>query len=194
MTERSYMNMRWGRGAFILLSALLLASSPRSEAQDASGVERLGSHKEPVTRPQAIALSAVFPGLGQLATGHRDRGTALVTAELACLVIWLTSHEDFDTQKAQFEIESERYLSLREGSSYEEVEASWQRLSAKKDDLDGSHTRRRLFGVLAAAVYGDSLVDVLVLGGGEVPQSAISVNVVPMVDSRATGVAVVARF
>ena len=76
----------------------------------------------------AIALSAVFPGLGQLATGHRNRGTALVTAELACLVIWLTSHEDFDTQKTQFEIESQRYLSLREGGSFEAAEASRQRL------------------------------------------------------------------
>ncbi|MDP6076920.1 MAG: hypothetical protein QF638_01920 [Acidimicrobiales bacterium] len=135
----------------------------------------------------------MFPGLGQLATGHRNRGTALVTAELACLVIWLTSHEDFDTQKTQFEIESQRYLSLREGSSYEEAEESWQRLSSKKDDLDGSHTRRRLFGVLAAAVYGYSLVDVLLLSGGE-PQTASSLRVIPMVDTRATGVAVVARF
>ena len=154
----------------MVLGALLLVSS-QAEAQDAAP-ERLGSRKQPVTRSQAIALSAVFPGLGQLATGHRNRGTALVTAELACLVIWLTSHEDFDTQKTQFEIESQRYLSLREDSSFEDAEASWQRLSAKKDDLDGSHTRRRLFGVLAAAVYGYSLVDVLLRSGGEEPQAA----------------------
>jgi len=193
MIERLYMNVR-SAGLTTILAALLLSSSPVA-AQD-TAPERLGSRKQPVTRSQAIALSAVFPGLGQLATGHRNRGTALVTAELACLVIWLTSHEDFDTQKTQFEIESQRYLSLRKDSSFEDAEASWQRLSAKKDDLDGSHTRRRLFGVLAAAVYGYSLVDVLLRSGGEEPQAAGAVRVVPMVDvdTRATGVALVHRF
>ena len=182
------MNMRCALS--IAMGALLLAG--QSQAQDQPR-ERLGSSKQHVTRTQAIALSAVFPGLGQLATGHRNRGTALVTAELTCLVIWLTSHEDYDTQSAQFNIESQRYLSLREGGSFEAAEESWQRLSAKKDDLDGSHTRRRLFGVLAAAVYGYSLLDVL-FSGGEESQAASSVSVVPMADTRATGVAVVARF
>ena len=175
------------------MGALLLACG-QAQAQEDRSPERLGSRKQQVTRSQAIALSAVFPGLGQLATGHRNRGTALVTAELACLVISLTSHEDFDTQKTQFDIESQRYLSLRESGSFEAAEESWQRLSTKKDDLDGSHTRRRLFGVLAAAVYGYNLVDVLVFGGGEEPQESSSVSVAPMVDRRATGVAVVAHF
>ena len=174
------------------LGAVLLASG-QSEAQD-QPPERLASRKQAVTRSRAIALSAVFPGLGQLATGHRNRGTALVAAELACLVMWLTSHEDYDTQSAQFNIESQRYLSLREGGSFEAAEASWQRLAAKKDDLDGSHTRRRLFGFLAVAVYGYNLLDVLVFSGGEEPQAAGSVSFVPMAGTRATGVAVVARF
>ena len=106
----------------------------------------------------------------------------------------MTSHEDYDTQSAQFNIESQRYLSLREGGSFEAAEASWQRLAAKKDDLDGSHTRRRLFGFLAVAVYGYNLLDVLVFSGGEEPQAAGSVSFVPMAGTRATGVAVVARF
>jgi len=185
------MNMRCV--VLIALGALLLAPS-QPEAQDRPpSPERLGSRKQRVTRSQAIALSAVFPGLGQLATGHQNRGTALVTAKLACLVIWLTSHEDYDTQSAQLNIESERYLALREGGSFEAAEASWQRLSAKKDDLDGSHTRRILFGALAGAVYGYNLLDVLVFSGAE-PQEARAVSVVPMADPRAAGVALVARF
>jgi hypothetical protein len=190
MTERVHMSMRYV-GLSIFLGALLLASG-QSFAQD-QPPERLAGRKKPVTRSQAIALSAVFPGLGQLATGHHQRGTALVTAELACLVIWLTSHEDYDTQSTQFDIESERYLALREGGSFEEADASWRRLTAKKDDLDGSHTRRRLFGALAAAVYGYNLLDVLVFSGAE-PQAANSVKVVPMAGAGPTGVAVLARF
>lgn len=174
------------------LAALLLVAA-QSMAQDQPR-ERLGSRKQQVTRSQAIALSAVFPGLGQLATGDRNLGTALVTAELACLVIWLTSHEDFDTQKAQFDIESERYLALRQGGSYEAAEERWKELTAKKDDLDGSHTRRRLFGVLAGAVYGYSLVDLVLFNKGEASQASGSVRVAPLVDTGATGVVVVGRF
>ena len=174
----------------LVLGSLLLTG--QSEAQDPPP-ERLAGQKQQVTRSQAITLSALLPGLGQLATGHRNRGTALVTAELACLVIWLTSHEDYQTHSAQFGIEGQRYQSLRQGGSFEEAEESWQRLAAKKDDLDGSHTRRRLFGALAAAVYGYNLLDVMVFGGAEAP-AASSVSVVPMTGNEATGVAVVARF
>ncbi|MEE3042477.1 MAG: DUF5683 domain-containing protein [Candidatus Latescibacterota bacterium] len=189
MMKRSY-GMRWA--VFCLaLGSLPLAADP-SEAQEAPP-GRLASHKQQVTRRQAMALSALFPGFGQLATGHRNRGTALVTAELACVVIWLTSHEDYETHSAQFDIESQRYLSLREGGSFEEAEESWRRLAAKKDDLDGSHTRRRLFGALTAVVYGYNLLDVMVFGGAE-PPVASSVSVVPMTGNEATGVAFVARF
>lgn len=188
MIEKSYM-MRCV--VCLVLGSLLLAAG-QSEAQD-TPPERLASRKQQVTRSQAITLSALFPGLGQLASGHRNRGTALVTAELACLVVWLTSHEDYQTHSAQFGIESERFVSLREGGSFEEAEESWQRLAAKKDDLDGSHMRRRLFGALAAVVYGYNLLDVMVLGGAE-PHAASSVRVVPMTRNEATGVAVVARF
>ena len=171
MMKRSY-GMRWA--VFCLaLGSLPLAAGP-SEAQEAPP-GRLASHKQQVTRRQAIALSALFPGFGQLAAGHRNRGTALVTAELACVVIWLTSHEDYETHSAQFDIERQRYLSLREG------------------DLDGSHTRRRLFGALTAVVYGYNLLDVMVFGGAE-PPVASPVSVVPMTGNEATGVAFVARF
>ncbi|MEC7841795.1 MAG: hypothetical protein VX911_02855 [Candidatus Latescibacterota bacterium] len=43
-------------------------------------------------------------------------------------------------------------------------------------------------------MYGYNLLDVLVFSGGEEPQAAGSVSFVPMAGTRATGVAVVARF
>ena len=180
------------RWVLSIVMGALLSGGAQTHAEVAPG-ERLESGKQALTRPQAIALSALFPGLGQLATGHRNRGTVLVAAEVACLVVWLTSHEDYNTQSAQFSLESERYFSLRQGGSFEEAEDSWQRLSEKKDDLDGSHMQRRLFGALAVAVYGYNLVDVLVLDGAESRADA-SVSVVPLVNPGIPGAAVVARF
>ena len=180
------------RWVLSMVMGALLSGGVQALAEAAPG-ERLESGRQGLTRPEVIALSAVFPGLGQLAAGHSKRGTALVAAEVACLVVWLTSHEDYNTQAAQFNLESERYSSLRQGGSFEEAEESWRRLSEKKEDLDGSHMRRRLFGALAAAVYACNLVDVLVLDGAE-PDSGSPVSVVPLIDSGTSGVAVVARF
>jgi hypothetical protein len=56
-----------------------------------------GVRKEPVTERQARWLSVVYPGLGQLVAGHRTKGTTLIAATTASLVVWLTSHADYNT-------------------------------------------------------------------------------------------------
>ncbi len=181
------------RCAILVLCGVLLLTGGHSLWAEEASTQRLGVRKQHVERSQAIALSAVFPGLGQLATGHRNRGTALVAAEVVCLVVWLTSHEDYNTQVTQFDLESERYFALREGGSFEQAEESWKRLSDKKDDLDGSHLRRRVFGVLAVAVYGYNLLDVLIFDGAE-PVAEKPLSIVPMTQPRTAGVALVAWF
>lgn len=184
--------VRMRRLMVVFSSVLLLVVSYPARAQEGA-TEGFGVHQEGVSRRQAIALSALFPGLGQLANGHRYKGTGLMVGEVTCLVVWLTSHADYNTQKEQFAIEQERYLALQNGGSFIGAEESWTRLKDKKDDLDGSHTRRRLFGALAVALYGYNLVDVLVLGGTE---SAVdrALSIAPLPGLRVPSVALVARF
>lgn len=184
MTGRYVTTMRL---IVLLVGALLL--SPSLEAQEG----RFEVREKHVSRKEAIGLSFAFPGLGQLATGHNYKGTALVAAEIGCLVVWLTSHADYNTRLDRFDLEQERYLALREGSSFEQAEESWQMLGNLKDDLDGSHTRRRLFGVLAVGVYGYNLVDVL-LRDGATPAVGKKVSLVPLPVRDAPGAALVARF
>jgi len=178
-------------------TALLVHCS--AEAQE-SATGRFAAHQGGVSRTQAIVLSALFPGLGQLANGHRYKGTGLVVGEVTCLVVWLTSHADYNTQKEQFAIERERYLALQNGGSFAEAEESWERLGDKKDDLDSSHARRRLFGVLAVGLYGYNLLDALVLGGTDpIAGNAQRANgktlsLAPLPGLRAPGVVLVARF
>ena len=94
-------------------SAVLLLASQGLWAQEAPAKKRFEVSQSGVSRLQAVGLSLIFPGLGQLATGHKPKGTTLMVAEMGCLVIWLTSHEDFNTQEVQFELEKERYQALR---------------------------------------------------------------------------------
>ncbi|HIE03489.1 MAG TPA: hypothetical protein EYP61_01890 [Candidatus Latescibacteria bacterium] len=142
------------------------------------------------SRSQAVFLSALFPGLGQLTTGHRYRGTALMASEMACLVICLTSHEDYKTQLDQFNHEKDYYLSLRRGRSFREAEESWRRLEKLKDNVDGSHMRRCLFGALAATVYIYNLLDASLLGGCEPP----SLGLVPTAGHGGLMVVLSSRF
>jgi len=146
-----------------------------------------------VSRSQARILSVIFPGLGQLATGHKHRGTALVAAEVGLLVVWLTSHADYNTRREQFDLEEVHYLSLRQGGSFAEAAESWGRLVDRKDDLDRSSTLRRVFGTLSVALYAYNLVDILFLNGLE-PVSERRVTLTPRLGPDSAGAALVARF
>lgn len=164
----------------ILASVLILASSPLLHAQ--AGADA-----------RAMALSVALPGWGQLTAGQRIKGTALVTTSIVSIVGWLTSHADYNTQADQFALERERYLALQNGGSFDSAEKSWRRLGRLKSDLDGSHIRRRVFGVLAVGVYGYNLLDVLLLDGAS-PTAKRRMRLAPWPQTSALGVVMVARF
>lgn len=186
------MRFRQRRPLVILGSVLILASSQFLHAQTGTD-SRPKAAPNDISRPRAIALSAAFPGLGQLAAGHRTKGTTLVATGIAALVGWLTSHADYNTQTDQFNLEKERYLSLQNGGSFDAAEESWQRLDNLKSDLDGSHARRLLFGVLTAGIYGYNLLDVLLLDGAS-PAVQRRVRIAPLPQAKTLGVLMVARF
>lgn len=171
----------------LCLLVLLVSVVPSLAQQVEDG--SLALRQKQVSRKQAVGLSALFPGLGQLATGHRHRGTAMVVAEMGFAVVWLTSHADYNTQHEQFKAERQRYLELREGGSFAQAELSWSQLQNKKDDLDRSHTRRVIFGALSGLLYGYSLLDALLWDGGRMVQVAGW-----SVEQRSSGLAAVYRF
>lgn len=173
------------RLCLLALLVLVVPSLAQQQVEDGS----LALRQQQVSRKQAVGLSALFPGLGQLATGHRSRGTAMVVAEMGFVVIWLTSHADYNTQHEQFKAERQRYLALRDGGSFAQAELSWSQLQDKKDDLDGSHTRRVVFGALSGMLYGYSLLDALFWDGGRMAQVAGW-----SVEQRTSGLAAVYRF
>ncbi len=154
--------------------------------------KRFEIRNEPVAKSRARILSGLYPGLGQLVTGHRDKGTAMVVAHTGLLVVWLTSHADYNTHEEQLALYEDRYLDLQEGGSFQEAEETWQLMRERKDDLDRSHLLRMTFGLLAAGLYSYNLVDVLWLDGVESASSALSLEPRRLGDG--AGVALVARF
>ena len=172
-----------------LVSAILVVLAT-GEILCAQSAGRFRSREESVSKRQAQILSAIFPGLGQLATGQRGRGTAMVAGEVGFVVVWLTSHADYNTRKEQFAIEEKRYVDLQQGGSFVDAEESWQQLKDKKDDLDRSHTLRVAFGALSIALYTYNLVDVLWLDGA----SPKRVTLAPVMRPDGLAAVLVARF
>lgn len=149
--------------------------------------------EQTVTARRAKLLSALYPGLGHLVAGHRQKGTSLVTATTASLVIWLSSHADYNTHEEQFDLEAIRYAGLRDNGSFADADDSWRRLQDRKDDLDRSHNLRMLFGVAAVGLYSYNLIDAFLLGGVE-PRDPGRVAVQPHTIDGRPGLALIARF
>lgn len=175
------------------MAAVLLwvASASKVQAQVSSSGS-LASRQSEVSSRQAMALSALFPGLGQMVTGHPEKGTAMMTAHVVFAVGWLTSHADHNTHKQQFDLEETRYLSLQDRGTHGQAEESWQRLRERADDADRSHALRRLFGGLTVGLYGYNLIDAVFLGGVETSDSAIGLAAMPV--QGGSGVSLVMRF
>jgi hypothetical protein len=149
--------------------------------------------QDQVSPGQARLLSVLYPGLGQLAAGHRQRGTAMIVGHTVFLVAWLSSNSDFGTHEDQFDLESAGYSSLREGGSFENAKEAWRRVSDRKDDIDQAHTTRVTCAALTAVLYGYNLVDVFLLGGVEPPQDR-RMSLRPRKIGEAPGLALVARW
>ena len=175
----------WRLQLFVVVAALGLQLAPA----EAAGFQ---VQQDQVSVRQARLLSALYPGLGQLATGHRERGTAMIVGHTAFLVAWLSSNSDYGTHEKQFKLETARYLALREGGSFGEADEAWARLTDRKDDLDRSHTMRTAFGALSVALYTYNLVDGLLLDGVE--PAAQRVSLAPQTIGEAPGLALVARW
>ena len=178
--------MRWTPILVLILAAALPCA--------AQGQGRFEIRKEPVSESRARLLSVLYPGLGQLVAGHREKGTALVAGATASLVVWLTSHADYNTHVEQFDLETARYLALRDDGSFDEAQDSWEKLRQRQDDLDRSHNLRVAFGAITLGLYAYNLVDVFALGGARAADEDHRVTLSPRPLGDGLGVSLTARF
>jgi hypothetical protein len=173
--------------------SLLLLLLVTCVAVPARGQERFEIRKAPAPEGRAKILSALYPGLGQLVTGHKGKGTAMVVAHTGFLVAWFTSHADYNTHEEQFALDEERYLALRDGGSFQEAEETWKLMADRKHDLDRAHLLRMSFGLLAAGLYSYNLIDALLLDGVS-PTTTPALALQPRALHGGAGVALIVRF
>ena len=139
---------------------VMFAPSDLQAEEDVFAERQIGSRK------QAILLSALFPGMGQLSTGRKITGSILVLAELSCLATALTANENYRTRLDNFRWQKSEYEEMAAGDSqFDVAEAGWQRLQKDAARLDNLGLTRRLFAAAAVGIYAYSLADILLSDG-----------------------------
>jgi hypothetical protein len=147
------------------LSLLLVVSSAGiTRAQEEESFVRLSV----ISKRDAIVLSALFPGLGQMTSGQKVKGVSFFLAEAASLVLFVNAHENYSTKKTTYDKDLDEFNRLAtygiDGSgrgSYTSAEEMYKDLKKKNDDLDNLNTVRNTAIIVAAGVYAFNLVDAI---------------------------------
>ncbi len=150
------------RRSLLTLSAFLLGmlASDLQAEEDLLAQRRIGSRRE------AIILSALFPGMGHLATDRKITGSILLIAELSSLATALTANENYKTRLDNFKRQKSEYEQMSAGNSqFDVAEARWQQLQKDADHLDNLGLTRRIFTGAAVGIYVYSLADILLSDG-----------------------------
>ena len=114
------------------------------------------------TKKKAVLLSALFPGLGQLSTSQKIKGTLILVGEISSLAVTLIANENYNTRRDNFHRLKDEYAVMATGNSrYDLAQQKWDELHKTNAELDDLHLTRRIFGVAAIGVYIYSLADIL---------------------------------
>ena len=162
------------KGVLWCLAILVLAlgTLPASEAWGQE--EDVFFEEKPASRSQAIALSALFPGLGQIASGHRIKGTILFVSEILAVTVAIHAHEVRATKVDQFDQMSDEYAQMQHGGNYADADAKWNDMVETRDDIDTFQGLRLGFACASAGIYLYSLIDALFFNRYEVSQGGMA--------------------
>lgn len=162
----------------------------------AHGAEDVFAKKRMASKKEAVLLSALFPGLGQLSSGHRIRGTLILVSEIGSLATALTANENYKTRLDDFERLKAEYDQMAAGnSSFETAQQKWSELTETRGDLDDLNLVRRAFGAAAVGIYLYNLVDIFLSHPQEAsPAVGWNLRVVPGVRGALSRAVVSRRF
>ncbi|MCE5252355.1 DUF5683 domain-containing protein [bacterium] len=116
-----------------------------------------------ISKRDAIVLSALFPGLGQMTTGQKVKGVSFFLAEAASLVLFVNAHENYSTKKTTYDKDLKDFEAIATvgRGSYMTAEKQFKDLKDQSKDLDDLHSIRNTAIIVAAGVYAYNLVDAI---------------------------------
>ena len=135
-----------------LAVTLLLEPYSAAFAQD----EEFFVRRNIVSKNEAILLSAIFPGIGQMTSGQRLKGITFFLAEAVSLVMFINANENYNTKLKIYERDLGVFNSVNNYNDYIDQKSS---LIDKNDELDNLNTIRNAAIIAAGTVYVYNLID-----------------------------------
>lgn len=155
---------------------LMLSSANTVFAQDDSSFMRAAA----VSKRDAVILSALFPGLGQMTQGHKVKGISMFIGEATSLILFINANENYNTKQKIYDRDMDIFKSLAGTSrtkidKYEKTSEDARRLfndlKDQNDELDNLHTIRNTALIVAAGVYAYNIFDAIFISE-DITQSA----------------------
>lgn len=142
------------KALFIIGISLTLLINPvgKAFAQD----EEFFVRESLISRRDAIVLSAIFPGLGQMTSGQTVKGMTFFLAETVSLIFLLNAHENYSTKQKVYEKD---LGILKNVHTYDDFIVQKNDLIDKNDELDNLNSIRNVALIAAGAVYAYNIID-----------------------------------
>jgi hypothetical protein len=114
-----------------------------------------------VSKRDAVLLSVLFPGLGQMTAGSKAKGVMLFAAETLSLAVLVNAHENYGTKLDSFNRDKEILdgLAMKGGASYTQANKLFKDIKSQSDKLDNLNTTRNVALIVVAGVYAYNLFD-----------------------------------
>jgi len=117
-----------------------------------------------ISRKDALILSIVYPGLGQMTGGQKIKGVTFFLAETVSLIYAVNAHENYKTKIGVYEKDIQTFNSIGSKGSgeYSEAVKQFNDLKDRSDELDDLNMIRNAAMITAGIVYAYNIFDALV--------------------------------
>jgi len=112
-----------------------------------------------VSKTDAVVLSAIFPGLGQMTSGQTFKGFSFFLAEAMSLIVAINVNENYKTKDKVYSRDMIEYDKLANRGNYNNALSSFNDLKDRNSELDDLNTIRSTALIVAGAVYAYNIID-----------------------------------
>ena len=143
-----------------VMALMVLSSTGIGHAQDEEAFIRT----KQTSKRDALILSVIYPGLGQMTRGDKVKGVSLFVAETVSLILAVNANEDYSTKERVYSRDLDNYRRIGTGgsSTYADASTSYKDLKDRSDELDDLNTVRNAALISAGIVYAYNIFDALI--------------------------------
>lgn len=117
-----------------------------------------------ISKRDALVLSVIYPGLGQMTSGQKVKGVSLFLAETVSLIYAVNAHENYTTKLRVYEKDIDVFNGIgpKGSGEYSVALTEFNALKKRSNDLDDLNTIRNTALIAAGIVYAYNIFDALV--------------------------------